>query len=70
MAIKMKVKKTDFVDVNGNRIYKHVGGKHFIRKVIKGKRVNVQANKAAKRADGRNIANMSTVPAAIRNKNM
>ncbi len=66
----MKVKKTDFVDVNGNRIYKRVGGKHFIRKVVKGKRVNVQANKAAKRADGRKIANMSTVPAAIRNKNM
>jgi hypothetical protein len=63
-------KNTEFVDVAGRRIKKLVGGKHFVFKMIDGKRVKVQGNKAAKRADGRNIADLMTVPAAIRPKKM
>jgi len=63
-------KNTEFVDVAGRRIKKLVGGKHFVFKMIDGKRVKVQGNKAAKRADGRNIANRMTIPAAIRPKKM
>jgi hypothetical protein len=65
-----KIVNTEFVDAQGRRIKKLVGGKHFVYKMVNGKRVKVQGNKAAKRADGRNIANMMSVPPALRNKNM
>ena len=65
-----KIVNTKFVDAAGRRIKKLVGGKHFVYKMVDGKRVKVQGNKAAKRADGRKIASIKTVPPALRNKNM
>ena len=65
-----KIMNTELVDAAGRRIKKLVGGKHFVYKMVDGKRVKVQGNKAAKRADGRKIANNMTVPSAIRNKNL
>jgi len=66
----MKVKKTPFLDINNRRIRKLVGGNHFVYKIVNGKRVKVQGNKAAKRVGGLRIANPMKVPKALRNMNM
>ena len=65
-----KTVKTEFVDAEGRRINKNVGGNYFVNKKVNGNMVKVYNRKAAKRADGRNIANNMTVPPAIRNKNL
>ena len=69
MVLKKKVVKTPFLDAKNRRIHKLVGGKHFVYKIIDGKRVKVQGNKAAKRV-GRGIADANKVPYTIRNRKM